>query len=177
MKCPVIFCLSVLLRLGLQLILHWLKEVFNDGINQIIQFFLQVCHITDVETKKTKTKHYIKTKEFQKDIQKCNSLPILIYAQSIKREIVTDYENKYLLPFRPKSPDLCNDLPVTRSSTELSVVLDFWFSTTGPHSCYTSVGEGKGDHLTGTGGGQNLRGQRGRSDNGIDVQKRQIFFF
>lgn len=39
-------CVSVLLRLGLQLILLWLEEVFNNGINQLVQFLLQVDHIT-----------------------------------------------------------------------------------------------------------------------------------
>lgn len=55
---------------------------------------------------------------------------------------------------------LYSDLPVTRSSTELSVVFDFWLSATGPYGGHTSIREGKSDHLTGTGGGKNLGGER-----------------
>lgn len=51
---------------------------------------------------------------------------------------------------------LCSDLPVTRSSTEFSIVFDFWLGAAGPHGGHTPIGEGKGDHLTGPGGGKNL---------------------
>lgn len=57
-------------------------------------------------------------------------------------------------------PGLYVDLPVTRSSTELSVVFDFWLGSTGPHGGHTSVGEAEGDHLAGAGGGKNLREER-----------------
>lgn len=37
---------SLLICLGLQLILLRLEEIFNDGINQIIHFLLQLSQIT-----------------------------------------------------------------------------------------------------------------------------------
>lgn len=42
----VIAWISVLVRLGLQLVLLRFKEVFNDSNNQFIQFLLQLGHIT-----------------------------------------------------------------------------------------------------------------------------------
>lgn len=47
-------------------------------------------------------------------------------------------------------------LPVAGGSTELSVVFDLWLSAAGPHGSHASVGERKGDHLTGSRRGKNL---------------------
>lgn len=64
-------------------------------------------------------------------------------------------------------PVLSGDVPVTGCSTELSVVFDLWLRAAGPHCGHTSVREGKGDHLTGTGSGKNLetRTEQGNKDN------------
>lgn len=37
---------EVLLRFRLQSILLGLKEVLNDGVNQLVQFLLQLCQVT-----------------------------------------------------------------------------------------------------------------------------------
>lgn len=70
---------------------------------------------------------------------------------------------KIIMTFVTSWPGLYGDLPVARSSTEFSVVFDFWLSATGPHGGHAPVGEGKGDHLTGLGGGKNLGHKRKRS--------------
>lgn len=46
----------MLLRLGLQLVLLWLKEVFNNCINQLIQLLLQLHHVTVTERDRKRRK-------------------------------------------------------------------------------------------------------------------------
>lgn len=52
--------LLVLLRLGLQLILLWLEEVLNNGINQLIQLLLEVCYITVTERRRENIRMKVK---------------------------------------------------------------------------------------------------------------------
>lgn len=53
-------------------------------------------------------------------------------------------------------PGLYIDSPVAWSSTEFSVVFNFWFSAAGPHGGHTPIRESEGNHLTGLGGWKNL---------------------